>query len=51
MQRLGPPHDAADEAGQSGQLIPRISVREKLADLGPVRQGDGLVVTGDRDVE
>ncbi len=33
-------------AGETRQLVPGISVREKRTDVGPVLQCDGLVVAG-----
>ncbi len=51
VNRLGSRHDAAGDAGETRQLVPGISVREKRTDVGPVIQRDGLVVTGYGDVE
>src|SRR6266498_1502416 len=46
VKRLGPRHDAADDASQTRQLALGILVRKKRTDVGPVRQRDCLVVTG-----
>ena len=51
VNRLGSRHDAAGDAGETRQLVPGISVREKHTDVGPVIQRDGLVVTGYGDIE
>ena len=51
VHRLGSRHDAAGDAREARQLAPGIWVREERADVVPVRQRDGLVVTGYRDVK
>jgi len=48
---LGPRHDAAGDPGETRQPVLGVRVREKRADMGPVLHRDGLVVTGDGDVE
>lgn len=51
MDRCRAAHQPPEHGCEPGQLVPRISVREKGADLRAVQHGNGPVVTGDRSIE